>query len=779
MKYLKVSMYVLVMIYFSTISIPAADDDLSFNTIKKHLDTALDVASTAAGTQLPGGHMATALSAIPAATTQYLRTDTNTKMQSLAIEAMDHPEKFEECYNLINRYQAINSALGGQPERWIKIIDDNRKKNQSSGPKKTPSQTDDDNEQENMQYQFKYFDGRLNKINSQLDQLNSTTTARISSLEAQLESIKSMGAALDSAKKVINTVNIDQEIQNLKNKSSRLNQLLKNAEKSRAEISRKISSAKTHKVNCTSEADSTFIKTTFEQCEATLSELRSCKSEADMVSRYAIEEYNQLKDKINDINEQRKNYNNESSNTAKNIQQLIDSISATLNSIESDTTAKNTAISSDLTTLKNEIAESFVYYTNLFPASKTFYSQYNVRLTALKTRLADIYRTILNKIRNIRSTLSKYNNVAPDPLQPYTPKQSDINPEKLNRIVSQITTILQDAENLVQANSLLQQGCTPKPADTATAEDINSDESNEDTDNSDTNTDQTNQTTQPQDTSNTDTQQILVFGGLTIAGPASITVGDGITLIACDATGRPYPSDGSFKWNNYRNDILSLGNNSNAVSGVGFKAGKVMVQLNHEGMYAYIDIEIKEADNSANPDEDSQNTDEQSVFTSKGGNQNPTGSDTGTQDADICTSCDDDNATGSQSINFTNSKCAEIMQKLVNAIRSGNINNALHLRNLAIAESCNLNVQAANNYINQLIHNQQIVQHQHQQNVRNNQNMIILQNIINTLNNVKNNSGSHHKPESHHHHDASGSDSKTYNYDKLRNYGNALPGGSW
>ncbi len=779
MRYPKISLYIIFMIYFSAISTYSADDDLSFNTIKKHLDTALEVASTAAGTQLPGGHMATALSAIPAATTQYLRTDTYTKMQSLTIEALDHPEKFEECYNLINRYQAINSALTGDPTRWIEIVDNNRKKNQSSGTPKSPSQTDDDDEQENMRYQFKHFNSTLDKLNSRLNLLQSTAAAHISSMESQLQSLNLMHSTLDSGKKILTTFNIDQDIQNLKNKSYRLNQLLKIVEKNRAEIIRKISSATTRKHNCSSDADSTFVKTAFQECQAALSELRTSEAEAELISQYAIDEYNNIIEKITAINQKRNNYNTECRKTLTSIQQLTANIHSALNAIENEATSENSAIGSELTVLKNEIADSSAYYTNLFPTSSSFYSQYNSRLTAVKTRLSNVYRNILYKIQSIRNKLSANGKFAADALQPYSPSLADINPEMIKKLTAQISNILQEAENLMASNSALQNGCTPEIPDSPPADDSTSnDYTNDKNHNTDSDTAQ-----QPQDSTpvtDNNNQMILVFGGLTIAGPTSITVGEGLTLIACDASGRPYPSDGSFKWNNYGNDLLSLGDHSNAVSGVGFKPGKVMVQLNHEGMYAYIDIEIKEADNQPDSEDKAQDNNEQSIFTSKGGDQNQDATDTSTNSggADLCTSCDDDTSADNQKFNFISPKCGEIMEKLVNAIRLGNINLALHLRNLAIAESCNINVQAANNYINQLIHNQQLVQHQHQQTSRNSQNLLILQNIINSLNHIKSTSGDHHKPSNHHHHDAD-SDTKSYNYDKLRNYGNALSGGSW
>jgi len=88
-----------------------------------------------------------------------------------------------------------------------------------------------------------------------------------------------------------------------------------------------------------------------------------------------------------------------------------------------------------------------------------------------------------------------------------------------------------------------------------------------------------------------------VIGGLMIAGPAEVTVGDGVTYTATDRAGKIY-TEGSFVWSVNDRGVVNLGESGNPVSGSAYKAGTFVLMLKHDGATVFLDVRIKEEENN-------------------------------------------------------------------------------------------------------------------------------------------------------------------------------------
>jgi hypothetical protein len=95
----------------------------------------------------------------------------------------------------------------------------------------------------------------------------------------------------------------------------------------------------------------------------------------------------------------------------------------------------------------------------------------------------------------------------------------------------------------------------------------------------------------------TDTGPEECTDGLIITGPTQIEFDQGISYMARDKAGKPYPP-GSISWSYSDESIVSLYTSGNPVTGVGFKAGTFVIMA-HCGSYtAYLDVEIKDKENN-------------------------------------------------------------------------------------------------------------------------------------------------------------------------------------
>lgn len=102
-------------------------------------------------------------------------------------------------------------------------------------------------------------------------------------------------------------------------------------------------------------------------------------------------------------------------------------------------------------------------------------------------------------------------------------------------------------------------------------------------------------------------------GGLVIVGNTTITAGKGVSYIACDAAGKPYPASASYIWHSMSEDVLVLANSGNPASGSAIKEGKATIYLSYDGIQAYLDVTIRPGK------EDKEGGEKKPLFSSAGG----------------------------------------------------------------------------------------------------------------------------------------------------------------
>ena len=103
-----------------------------------------------------------------------------------------------------------------------------------------------------------------------------------------------------------------------------------------------------------------------------------------------------------------------------------------------------------------------------------------------------------------------------------------------------------------------------------------------------------------------------IYGGLRIAGPATMYVDKQTAFTAVDAAGRPYPADSSgFVWKTTMEGLMTISRSGNPAGASAFKPGTCMILVKYKGMTAWLDVTIKPAQDDSGGEE--------SLFSMEGG----------------------------------------------------------------------------------------------------------------------------------------------------------------
>lgn len=744
-----ITIYILFIITLTTQALSA--NAPSYSSIKNAIDTA----STVLGTQLPGGNMASALSAVPSTTRAILTLNPNTIMQSLAIEEMNHPERQDEIYSLINRYQAIRSAINGDPSHWNTLNSNQNKNNtinQNSNTQPVSSSINPAEEESNMNDHLSLLHKRLAELQANTSSIEQQMNSNILRITSVINTTRQTADMLKIDSSITEIKRIDELHHSLNNIFNELFKIKYNLKNSYSQIVNLINLAKARKRICKDSQDSSFISNSYAQAKSLLKDAEASYNKALTLSG----KFQQLKAELDSeyaaARNARQNALDDYNNRIRDFVITLQNLENDIDSLKHSITKNCQNLTTKTETLKTDITESKNYYTPLFPNSENTYNTLLSRTYILLANIDRIKADIGGISSKFKNNIIKLKDKSPDEPVNITTKESETIINEIDSLFTEIQNLIDSLRQIINANSNLNNGCSSKNIQ----------------DNTKSNTSNDSQTTNSQEPQNdltpsTQTENILIFGGLTICGPTVLKQGQRVTYIACDAEGKPYTSTEEFKWYSSRDNLLSLGDSSNAVNAVGFKKGKLFIMLKHEGLNAFLDIEIKpEITNDSNTKD--------SLFNSKGGRQDNA---TNKSDDD-CDSCDDktdenDNSTTTD----INSKCNSILNQLVNAINSGKPHKALALRNSAIIEGCNIDVEVVNNYINQLITMNNTAVIREQQHSINQQNILLLQNILNNLNQINNTK----KPHNHSHNNSN--ESKTSDFEKIKNFGNASKQGSW
>jgi hypothetical protein len=470
------------------------------------------------------------------------------------------------------------------------------------------------------------------------------------------------------------------EATNLRTKIFDLSKVMKDGE---AIINTKINQANA-RANCTTPEDNIFVKTSYQEAKQAFAISKKAKESASNyfksieIQLVQIKRFNAVLDSsYTSIKNNSLVTDNEWHKTASERLLLIpDPLEQLKSGIE-----KEKANSKKSLILKKKIELSKKYYIQSFPKYETKFNQLISEIESIASIHYIVNNTQLSDLQD------KYNRLQEALL--YSPKarknrdQVKIKHYAINCFSIESTKKEKDKIEevffrellLIKDNEHLSAGCVPaateETQEVATAT-LSTADSGIDPPCTVTAT----------DSIATKTSDKSVFGGLTIAGPSQIIVGQGAQFIALDGAGAPYPNEGSFEWLNTREGLMVLSGSGMMALALGLKPGKATIILKYDGMTEYKEIKIVEMEKvslSTSKDDEDIN----SIGTT-GGEVNDE------EDTDYI------GTTGGEvsEDNELQEQCSEIVDRILIFLNSFDVDNARTYTNKALALSCDVNTGA-------------------------------------------------------------------------------------
>ncbi len=418
-------------------------------------------------------------------------------------------------------------------------------------------------------------------------------------------------------------------------------------------INGKINAAKQRADNCKTAEDSAFVKGNYQGARTTFSLMKKIM---DANREFLFN----MKAKLEQIKKNNDTLSNSGGwqKAKTDYWKYLDLAQNTIDKLGDIPDRKNNLISKT-TILKGKIVKSKTYYIDIFPSSATEFDQLINTLDMIKPTdfISKVEMSNLLEKKQKLQNASFYAGRRIKLLTGKPPFVECVSIDKAGEMVKQSEETFFRGLLAIKANERLAAGCN------IVASANEPEKSDEKTDSSSTSV------TPPSVPTTKVTQEKTVFGGLIIAGPSQVTVGQGVSFVACDGAGDPY-TKGSFYWNHSREDLLVLSHSGNPAAGTAFKPGRVTIFVIYEGMKAYIDIEIKAKEKnlfSSSGDEDDDNGD---MFSSSG---------------------DVDDQLDELADNQFQEKCNELVDQIVWSLNRNDADSAQRYTSQAVAYGCDIN----------------------------------------------------------------------------------------
>jgi hypothetical protein len=453
-------------------------------------------------------------------------------------------------------------------------------------------------------------------------------------------------------------------------------------------INSKIDTAKQRADNCKTDEDSVFVKTNYQSGKKTFSLMKKIMDAVREFHFNMKDKLGQLKkinDKLISIHDKAK-----WQKAKKGYDQYIEEVQRILDKLE-NVPARKDKLVADTTVLKNKVIKSQKYYIKIFPSSATEFNQLIKDLGLIKPvkifsmveidDLGERYKTLENT--------SFYTGRQDKLLNGSLPLVNCLTIEDAKKMVDQSEEAFFWALLVIKDNELLSAGCSPVPS---------ADLPEKSTKKPDPSTTSVTPPPNPTGTTPDKPPEKTIFGGLIIAGPSQITVGQGVSYIACDGAGDPY-TKGSFAWNHSREDLLVLSRSGNPATGTAFKPGKVIIFVIYGGMKAYMDLEIKpKAKSLFSSSGGKKDNDNKNLFSSSGGEESDS-------DEDLFNSSggeEDQTQASDETGKQFKQQCSELVDLIVWSLNRHDTDSAQRYTSRAVAFGCDINTAQVNSVVSQI-----------------------------------------------------------------------------
>ncbi len=638
-----------------------------------NLQNAVDIFLTAVGSQSLDPGLSTALGAAPGVITRGISAKCHQNMQRITIKLMDNPANSNQLMEERNRYQAIDSAINGDPYPLRKLIKERNKKIADQKKKKKLEEREE--EKDSMLFQLDQYRKKIDKLKALKDKILKDGQFALDIVGSSLRDVKDIRDELKQDEVVRSSLtdrgdNLCVEVRSLNQKLEDLAVAVADGE---ALVSTKISLAKERNANCKTAEDGLFVKNNYLAAQKALATIKKAKEAA---FAYLLE-INIKLEQIKKINKESNNHDGykwqeliqKQKNYLEQIPRYLDQLEAGLQDAKE--------FPAKVQDLKLKIEDSKKYYTQHFPKSIVDYDR-------LISELSSIQLTYVTGSVWLSDLQDKYHReeMASSGLSRNStrggrgalPSVSCISNKAVKAVMDEINETFFRAVFVIKASKYLSNGCQssssvpPVPEKAIDLPAAGGDLPN----------------IPPSTTTSSNPPVKSTLGGLIIAGPTRITVGQGVSYVACDGDGQPYTT-GTFLWNHSREDILVLPRSGNPVAGTAFKPGKVTMFVKYEGMKAYLDIEIKAKEeslfSSSGGEEDTD--DENNLFSSSGGEES-------------------DNGAEAQPGNQFKQKCNDLVDLIVWSLNRHDVNNAQSYTNQAVALGCDVNTAKVDQVVAQI-----------------------------------------------------------------------------
>ena len=643
------------------------------------LQDAVDIILTAVGSQSVDPGLSTSLGAAPGAIKSGLLFKCNQNRQRINDELMNNPPNYMQLEAEANRNQAIISAIYGDPAPLRKIIKERNKKIADQKKKKKAEERKED--KDFMTFQLDQYQKKIDKLKALKNKILKEGEIALGTVESSLRDAgdiqdefklyeMGMSSLIDRGEKLCVEAKLPRQ---------KLTALAAAVVDGEALVNTKISLAKERKTRCKTAEDGLFVKNNYLAAQKALATIKKAEEAA---FEYLLE-INIKLEQIKKINKELSRHDShkqrefrqkqklKQKDYLKQIPQYLDQLEAGLQE------AKGFPVK--VQALKARIEDSKTYYIQYFPKARDDFDRLIGELGSIKLTyvlgpawLSDLHdnyqreEMALNSLPTNRSRGFRRG----------LPSINCTSDKAVKAVMDEINEAFFRTVLVIKANQYLSNGCQPDssvPPLTAPEETMDLPSGGGAPPNS-----------PPVTTTSSNPPIKSTFGGLIIAGPTQITVGQGVSYVACDGDGQPYTT-GSFSWNHSREDILVLPRSGNPVTGTAFKPGKVTMFVKYEGMKAYLDIEIKAK--------------EESLFSSSGGEEDTD------DDANLFSSSGGEEADSRAEVPQNNQfqqQCNGLVELIVWSLNRHDADSAQSYTNQAVALGCDINTAEVDHVVTQI-----------------------------------------------------------------------------
>ena len=579
----------------------------------------------AASTQLPDTGMASLLSAAPSAIKSSQMKKCEVNMQDIILELGTYPpaDRVAELEDDLDRNQAVFNALNGNPDSLNRYTEFKKKREKERRLKR---QKEEKKEQEDsLEWQFSHYRSKIEALKSRIDRLNREEKENLESINSNIEYFRFTKYQLQSWEALI-TALVDKGKQLCTERRKQLEKIVALRDEiqgGESLVEARIGAALEKTGECKSNTDDAAVKQAFASAKQGLSIM---KQALDGIKEARVEQ-SILKKKLDKINEDLKR--NHAGDTwaikRDEYQSKLEQtkpILAWLNNLP----AKVNALDDDRKKLKQKLEDARKHYEPVFPESKKTFKNLKGELNALNLPEPVEPQTLYElegKLIEAEKTGFVRRGQRPDIYSGPPPVIRCAEKEASRNDYEAADESFFRALIAVKANEVLADGCQKKEPE------VQEPDTTEDTPDAGAEQD-TNEIEDSNDPGAEADAQKEIYGGLRIAGPATMYVDKQVAFTAVDAAGMPYPADsGGFVWQTTMESLMTISPSGNPTGASAFKPGPCSILVKYKGMSAWLDVIIKPKKAGT---EDSDSADDENLFSFEGG-ETVSGEDSGGKDS--------------------------------------------------------------------------------------------------------------------------------------------------